>query len=284
MKSRNHINILPAIVLLLTAGQACKKGQDNIPLLPDTRVSFVNVSPLLQNELKVFNRYSYIFINDKAPDTLKPPVFSIFNNQYPFPVPAGSQQRNAVQYSAIPAGQYSFWFTDTTRAIVALQNTALSAGSFHSLYLTDSAGSYSVVQVADDPMAPNDGKVRVRFANLSYDALINVKLMDKDGKPVQGNLPRKIGYRSVTPYVELDTAKAVDGLFFLRFYDNSNDQTTVDVASLKAEPGRAYDVIFNGYLYSKLVKYDKPRKDTNGNVVEAVAILASFRSMIRNIR
>ena len=88
------------------------------------------------------------------------------------------------------------------------------------------------------------------------DAVLNLKLTDKDGAQHSEGLPQGILYKSLDHIIEPDTARALGGNFYFRLYhqDETGEELIAIVPPVKATTGKEYTIVVKGYSNDHLVE------------------------------
>jgi hypothetical protein len=132
----------------------------------------------------------------------------------------------------VKAGDYQAKFKNTgSPEVNASLNLSANPGKYYSVFYTDSC-SYSHYE--DDRTAPQSGKARVRFINLSSKLSSNVDITTADGAKVVSGL----AFKAASAYYDIDAAAA----FSLTLTDKS---TLIDIPPCM-RPGHIYTIYFSG--------------------------------------
>lgn len=238
MRKICYYGLFLAIIL-----QACKRDVNELEFPADARVNFFNAAhyPTPYIALDVFDTAHF----------KSPAVFDFFGrNSYPYNMPASPEVgHGAIAYMSLPAGTHQFYFADTGKILRTERSLALEAGSYTTLYLTDSLLHYDVLEVPADPFEHHPGKVRIRIINLVPDVLLNTKMIAGDGSLYDDDLPREIPYKTITAAIEPGMEQALNGNFFFRFYHegDAGEELIATVPAIRATPGRTYTIVVQGY-------------------------------------
>lgn len=236
-------------LLLIVILHACKKAVNELESPADARINFFNAA-----------HYPTPYIALDAFDTahFQPPaVFDFFGrNSYPYHMPASPEiGHGAIAYMSLPAGMHQFYFADTGKVLRMERSLTMQAGSYTTLYLTDSLLHYDLLEVPVNPFAHHPGKTRIRIINLVPDLVLNTKMIAEDGSQYDTDLPQGIRYKTIIPVIEPDAEQALNGNFFFRFYHESDSgkELVATVPAIKATPGRAYTIVVLGYRTNHVV-------------------------------
>lgn len=183
------ISVYCLFTLLITS---CNKDNDGMDEMRDrAKLIFVNAAP--DSRASVGGRSLGLFANFNGADDVIQPL------QFPW----------TSAYLAYTPGQYTIRI-DTARAAngtipgaratVLTVNANLEADRYYSLFAIDSAQKPTYLLLNDDLSLPTNGKVKVRFMNLSPDAGTIDVVNGNTGTVLAGSL----AYKQNPVFVEID--------------------------------------------------------------------------------
>lgn len=223
--------------LCLMFGAACSSTMEPMPTPPGAQL---NVFPAYAPEYP----YPYVFVDRYDTTGAKPSPLMPYGPQASAADPYVRMQGGTIFYATLPAGDHRLMFADSAKTVRADSTLTLGTDSYTTVYLADSLFRPSIVTVTENELALPDGPTTVRFINLSPDSKIDPGIVAADGTTKPANLPQGLTYKTVTPYLPLDSTLALSGKFFLRLYHAG---TQVGSAALPAGRGHAYIVLTYGY-------------------------------------
>jgi|GEM_PF-5169482 len=263
-------------VLLCCSFIACKKnvtdvlpdGQQDIrvsyyaasDVLPETDLN-VDISLLHSDTLYQQHQSAFRYISD-------------FNdNVYPNPYQYSDDRQ--ISYAFYAAQPYRFVFSGGNTSLLDTL-VALEPVKFHCLYLVDAltaqdaAPKFSFLSVAEPRGGIPEGKIGVRFINLSAEAATLQAVF----MPVGGNDRdlSKVAFLQASDYSYFDPKDAENGQ--LRFKLTDTDGTIIYTA-VPAVTGRSYAIIVRGF------KTEQRRRMTNGSNVSTITIPNNLRAAVR---
>ncbi|NML22405.1 DUF4397 domain-containing protein [Pseudoflavitalea sp. G-6-1-2] len=261
--------LVVALLLLLTA---CSKKEIN-KQHDLSKVSFHNASVELTTMLGNSGTGEMVTIlwdkteppyrdpTSSSPDVIPAPYFNKgigptgSLNLWLFPNSDYNSEQPWVSYGTMRAGAHVSGLTDTGTFKLLESPVMLEPDKYHSIYFTDSAGIYSLINATDEQQTPVNA-IRIRLAHMSPS---NDTVMVKVGKENFAAFTAGVRYRQVTAYenVPLDAT----GRITVRIYGRQDESTVLVRSFFEAVPGRSYTLVFKGY--TKPVTYT----DKKGAVV-----------------
>ncbi len=164
-----------SVILLATGLSSCKKDDNNNPTVS-----------------------AYIMATNSAEGSVGQD-FLVDNNKANASTMAYTQ---STTYTAVKAGDHELQFRSSgTTTVNSTTSLNAGAGNYYSVFYLDDK---STVTVQDDQTAPQSGKARVRFINLSSFVTSNVDFGVTAGNKLATALARK----AVSAYYEVDAATA----------------------------------------------------------------------------
>jgi hypothetical protein len=284
------------IVIIILAAFACKKNvQPEQTTPPDLSVNFYNASELLR--ITSTAERKYIFVDGYDTANTNQPFFYYYSGSYldEYPRDPGVMPVavSAIPYTRLEAGGHRFVFTNAKKFKLADTSLTWQAGTHQQLYLAnemptaDSSANYRVVNVQEDRKRV-EGKVRVRFINLSGDTdSLNVYRVDADGRRIFSGMPNDIRFATATMYAELDTAGNVNQRLTLQFFKGTDTVSALLSASVPAIPGNSYVLLIQGFRssppnYNSIPFKNPVGRDAAGNIIyERVQVAPNLRAVVR---
>ncbi|HEK22394.1 MAG TPA: hypothetical protein ENO28_18275 [Bacteroidetes bacterium] len=189
---------------------------------------------------------------------------------------------NLFTYIRCNAGNHKFLFTDVTNAIVADTVTRLESNSWNSLYLADKPqadgadAAYTVLSVPE-PRTAEEGKIGVRFINLSPDAgALDCKVLLSDGLTASNTLA-SVRFREASAYTWLTQEQAANGLLRLQI---GNSRSNI-ISAVPARPGRAFVIVIRGFLHNTTRRITTGKNADGSLIRETINISAGLRTDVR---
>lgn len=252
------MNKILVVVLMYLLLSGCSKQELNNP--PGTcRINFQNASVELTTMLSAADprqrariRWDTISYKEEEgmmrnDEQLQHPFFNngfgpLSNmNLYMYPNVNYNTQQPWVTYSTTKAGVHQTGVTDTALNSLVTANIDLQPHSYSTVFFTDSAGVFSVVQVTDELQLPA-GKIRLRLAHMSPS---NDTVTITTGKQEQPAFTDGVRFRQVTPYQDLPLDSA--GRITVRLFRKTDPSKVLVRSFIEAVPGRSYTILFKGY-------------------------------------
>ncbi|MDB5122821.1 MAG: hypothetical protein JWP94_950 [Mucilaginibacter sp.] len=172
---------------------------------------------------------AYVMVTNSAQGST-PQDFYLDNNKLNSSAMAYSQSSAFITTSAgSHQGQFKASGTGTVDATTTL---SLAAGKYYDVFYTDGG---SATTAEDDRTAPQSGKSRVRFINLSSALTSNIDIAATGS----ANLISALAYKAASAYYDVDPATA----FSLKA---SNSSTVLLSIPSAMQAGHVYTVYFSG--------------------------------------
>ncbi|MFC4210259.1 DUF4397 domain-containing protein [Pedobacter lithocola] len=144
---------------------------------------------------------------------------------------------NDLGYFGAYPGSRLFGITkkDSTK-FISTANVNLQSGLFYSAFVVDVLPTPKILVVEDDLKAPETGKAKVRFINLSPDAAaLDLAVVGKDAALVTGK-----AYKEASPFISIDPSASYT------FQIKESNNVTATLPSTKIEAGKIYTLWAKG--------------------------------------
>lgn len=133
---------------------------------------------------------------------------------------------------------------------------AFEEGKYFSLFITRTADTTILVATDDDVTKPKNGKGKIRFVNLNYDAP-GISAAIENGPVVATN----VVFKAASPFVEVNP-----GIYNLDFRDATSPETSKYLMrGIRVESGKIYTIWSYG-LWSSINPADKFNININENI------------------
>lgn len=136
-------------------------------------------------------------------------------------------------YTSVKAGDHQIQFkTNNSATVNSTASLSPNAGEYYSVFYLDDK---TTVTAKDDQTAPQSGKARVRFINLSLALTSNVDFGIATGNKIASGLARKVA----SAYYEVDAASAFS------LYSAGSTSVLLNIP-VTLQAGRIYTIYISG--------------------------------------